>query len=105
METKQNTLAAVIGAIVILLIFITASFFVGQKIKENFSKTKTIPASTATEDTTTNNTNLLENKKNPPSAKVKTIPSTGPESLGLLFLPTAGVAGVYLKFLASKRSK
>lgn len=97
MENKTNTLAAVLGGIVILVIFVVLSFFVGQKIKENFFKPKPTVVTTVTE---TQSPSLLDNQtdqKATTAAKYKTIPSTGPESLVLLAFPLIGAAGIYLK--------
>ena len=99
MENKQNTLAAVLGAIVILFIFVVAAIFVGQKVKDNFSKPKTNVVTSVPDDTSSNLLN--DNKKATVSGKYKTIPSTGPESLVLLFLPVVGAAGIYFRKFAS----
>lgn len=105
MENKSNTLAAVLGGIVILVVFIVFSFFMGQKIKENFFKPKPTVVTTVTE---TQSPSLLDNnptdQKTPTAAKYKTIPSTGPESLILLTFPLMGTAGIYLKSLGKKKS-
>lgn len=94
MESKTNVLATLLGAIVILVIFIGASFLIGQKIKENFSKSQIVTNSVSDEPAS----NLLNEKKTASvSGKYKTIPSTGPESLGLILLPLVGTLGFYLK--------
>lgn len=98
MENKQNTFAAVLGGIVILLLLIGASFFVGQKIRENFFKPKPTVVTSVIEKTQP--LSLLTDQKDQKatvSGKYKTIPSTGPESLVLLLLPAMGAAGIYLK--------
>ena len=104
MENKQTTLAAVLGAIVILVFFVVASLFVGQKIKEHFSQ----PTQTPVVDNTAANTttpSLLDNNQNKNTAsntnKYKAIPSTGPEELVLVLLPAVGAAGFYLRKLTS----
>ncbi len=102
MENKQTTLAAILGAFVILAFFIAASLFVGQKIKDNFAKPT--PVQTISNDAAnTTATNLLqdENKSTTSANKYKTIPSTGPEQFVLILLPAAGAAGYYLRKITS----
>lgn len=95
MENKQNTLATVLGGLIILLVFLAASFFVGQKIKEKFFKTKPTVVTSVIE---TQPQSLLNDQKNSiTTGKYRTIPSTGPESLGLILLPAMGAAGLYIK--------
>lgn len=103
MENKSNTLAAVLGGIVVLVIFIVLSFFVGQKIKENFFKPKPTVVTTVIE---TQSPSLLDNQLNnqpdqkaTTAAKYKTIPQTGPEGIILALFPLMGAAGIYLKSL------
>lgn len=95
MENKTNVLATILGAIVVLVIFVAASFFIGQKLKEKFYKPK-IVTTTVTDQSSPS---LLTDKKTvaTSSGKYKTIPSTGPESLGLILLPLIGTFGIYLK--------
>lgn len=95
MENKSNILATVVGAIVILLIFIGASFFIGQKIKEKFYRPQVVKTTTTVVDEPS--TNLLTEEKSVIPGNYTIIPQTGPESLALLFLPLIGTAGIYLK--------
>lgn len=95
MENKSNVLATVVGAIVILLIFVGASFFIGQKIKERFYKPQVVKTTITTTVVDEPSTNLLT------EGTYTIIPETGPENLILLFLPLIGTAGIYFKKFAS----
>ncbi len=95
MENRSNVLATILGAVIILLIFVGASFFIGQKIKERFYKPQVVKTTTTTTIVDEPSTNLLT------EGTYTTIPETGSENLVLLFLPLVGAAGICFKKFAS----
>lgn len=100
MENRSNVLATILGAVIILLIFVAASFFIGQKIKEKFYKPQ-IVKTTTTINLDEPSANLLTEEKSVVSGSYTIIPETGSENFVLLLLPLIGTAGIYFKKFAS----